>query len=139
MGVYHVIAKILPGFTNDKKMQAYKGVLKESLQEGHVNSSGSLEVLKQMCLELNISDRDREQILIELGVENPSLFDPNKQRTREDIARLKGFRNRIKELVKGLGEEHFQVVKKEKQAIGSLSLEYDVTPAEKAEIMAEFE
>ena len=153
----YVIAKILPGFTRAKKMQAYKGVLKESLEEGYVNFSSSLEVLKQMRTELDMSDRDHEQILTELGVENPSLFDPNKQRTREDLARLQGFRNRIKGLVKpkrrrtakGLGRELLQVVKKEKsmndlfnrekQAIKSLSLEYAVTPEEKAEILAELE
>lgn len=153
----YVIAKILPGFTRAKKMEAYKGVLKESLEEGYVNSSSSLEVLKQMRMELDMSDRDHEQILTELGVENPSLFDPNKQRTREDLARLQGFRNRIKGLVKpkrrrtakGLGRQLLQVVKKEKsindvfegekQAIKSLSLEYAVTPEETAEIMAELE
>lgn len=153
----YVIAKILPGFTHNQKMQAYKGILKESLEEGYVNSSGSLEVLKQMRRSLNMSDRDHEQILTELGVENPSLFDPNKQRTREDLARLQGFRNRIKGIVKpkrrrtakGLGRELLQVVKKEKsmndvfqgkkQAIESLSLEYDVTQEEKAEILAELE
>lgn len=153
----YVIAKILPGFAYNQKMQAYKGILKESLEEGYVNSSGSLEVLKQMRRELDMSDRDHEQILTELGMENPSLFDPNKQRTREDLARLQGFRNRIKGLVKpkrrrtakGLGRELLQVVKKEKsmndvfqgkkQAIESLSLEYDVTPEEKARILAELE
>lgn len=153
----YVIAKILLGFTHNQKMQAYKGILKESLEEGYVNSSGSLEVLKQMRRSLDMSDRDHEQILTELGVENPSLFDPNKQRTREDLARLQGFRNRIKGIVKpkrrrtakGLGRELLQVVKKEKsmndvfqgkkQAIESLSLEYDVTQEEKAEILAELE
>ena len=153
----YVIAKILPGFTDDKKMRAYKGVLEETLKEGHVNSSGSLEVLKQVRLELNMSDRAHEQILAELGIENPSLFDPNRQRSREDTARLEGFRSRIRGLIKpkrrrtakGLGRELLQVVKKEKsmndvfkrekQAIGSLSLEYDVTLEEKAEILAEFE
>ena len=153
----YVIAKILPDFTHNQKMLAYKGILKEFLEEGYVNSSGSLEVLKQMRMELNMSDRDHEQILTELGVENPSLFDPNKQRTREDLARLQGFRNRVKGLVKprrrrtakGLGRELLQVVKKEKsmndvfqgkkQAIESLSLKYDVTPEEKAEILAELE
>ncbi|MDJ0633832.1 MAG: calcium-binding protein [Xenococcaceae cyanobacterium MO_188.B29] len=153
----YVLAKILPGFTREKRIQAYKGVLKESLEEGYVNSSSSLEVLQQMRMELDMSDRDHQQILTELGVENPSLFDPNKQRTREDLARLQGFRNRIKGLVKpkrrrtakGLGRELLQVVKKEKsmadvfneerQAIKSLSLEYSVTSEERAEILAELE
>jgi hypothetical protein len=153
----YVLAKILPGFTQEKRLQAYKGVLKEALEEGYVNSSSSLEVLQQMRMELNMSDRDHEQILTELGVENPNLFDPSKQRTREDWARLQGFRNRIQGLVKpkrrraakGLGRELLQVIKKEKsiadvltqekKAMRSLSLQYSITPEEQAEILAEFE
>ena len=153
----YVIAKILPGFTHAQKMQAYKGVLKESLEEGYVNSSDSLKVLKQMRKSLGLSDRDCEQMLAQLGSENPNLFDRNRQRTREDFARLQGFRNRIRGLIqpkrrrtaKGLGRKLLQVVRKEKlmknvfeqekQAIQSLSQEYDVTLAEKAEILAELE
>ena len=151
----YVLAKILPGFNREKRIQAYKGVLKDALEEGYVNSSSSLEVLQQMRMELNMSDQDHQQVLTELGIENPNLFDPNQQRTREDWARIQGFRNRIQGLVKprrrrtakGLGRELLQVVKKEKsiadvlieekQAVRSLSLEYSITPQEKAEIMAE--
>ena len=153
----YVLAKILPGFTQEKRLQAYKGVLKEVLEEGYANSSSSLEVLQQMRMELNMNDREHQQILTELGVETPHLLDPNKQRTREDWARLQGFRNRIQGLVKpkrrrtakGLGRELLQVVRKEKsiadvltqdkKALRSLSLKYSITPEEQAEILAEFE
>ncbi len=153
----YVLAKVLPSFTHEKRIQAYTGVLKESLEEGYVNSASSLKILQQIRTELDISDRHHQEILTELGIENPSLFDPNQQRTREDFARLQGFRNRIKGLVKrkhrrtakGLGKELLQVVRQEKsiaevfteerQAIKSLSLEYSVTPEEKAEILAELE
>ena len=153
----YVLAKIIPGFDREKRIYVYKGLLKESLEEGHFNFSSSLEVLKQVRRELNISDRDHKRILAELGIENPSLFDPNRQRTREDWARLQGFRNRIKSLVtsrrrrtaKGLGRELLQVITKEKsihdvwkqdkQAISSLRLQYAVTPEEAAEILAELE
>ena len=153
----YVLAKILPGFTREKRLLAYKVVLKESLEEGYVNSAHSLEMLRHMREELDISDRNHEQILTELGLENPSLFAPHQSRTREDYARLQGFRNRIKGLVKpkrrrtakGLGRELLQVVKKEKSmadvftqekpAIKSLSLEYAVTPEEAAEILTELD
>ena len=153
----YVLAKIIPGFTREKRIQAYKGVLKESLEEGHFNSSSSLEMLQQMRRELDIGDRDHDRTLTELGIENPSLFDPNKPRTLEDWVRLQGFRNRIKKLVKskrrrtarGLGKKLLQVVKKEKsmndifvqdkQTIKSLSLKYAVTLEEAVEIMAKLD
>lgn len=84
----YALAKALPGFTHAKKMQAYKGVLQKSLEAGYVNSSSGLEVLEQMRKNLDLSVREREQLLTELGAENPSLFDPNRQRTREDLFSL---------------------------------------------------
>lgn len=51
-----MLAKILPGFTEEKRLDAYKGVLREALEEGYVNSSNSLEVLQHMRQELDISD-----------------------------------------------------------------------------------
>ncbi|MGF1481629.1 MAG: calcium-binding protein [Cyanophyceae cyanobacterium] len=150
----YILAKVLPRFTKAQRFQAYKGVLQEALEEGYVQSASSLEVLKQLRLELDMSDRDHQTLLTELGIEEPSLFDPQRQRTREDWARLQGFRHRLQGLVKpkrrrsakGLGRELLQVVTKEKsleevfvqeKAWRSLSREYALTPAEQAEILAD--
>ena len=70
----YVLAKILPGFTGEKRLQTYRGVLKEALEGGYVSSSSSLEVLLKMRLELDISEQDHGRILVELGVENPDLL-----------------------------------------------------------------
>jgi hypothetical protein len=78
----YVLAKILPGFTAEKRLQAYKQVLREVLEEGYANFFNSLEVLQQMRQGLEISDKEHLRVLTELGVENPGLLNPNKQRTR---------------------------------------------------------
>jgi hypothetical protein len=72
----YVLAKILPGFTGEKRLQAYKGVLREALEEGYVNSSNSLEVLIQMRQQLDISEKEHLTVLTELGVEDPDLLNP---------------------------------------------------------------
>ncbi|MDJ0599811.1 MAG: cyclic nucleotide-binding domain-containing protein [Crocosphaera sp.] len=150
----YVLAKILPGFTGDKRLEAYKGILRDSLEEGYVNSASSLEVLQQMRGELGISEQEHLTILTELGVEDPDLLDPNQQRSRENQLRLQSFRQRIRGMVgskrrrgaKGLGRELLKVVKKEK-AIGdvldkeggtveSLSREYGITLEEENKILA---
>nr|MDJ0707397.1 4Fe-4S binding protein [Leptolyngbyaceae cyanobacterium MO_188.B28] len=70
----YILAKILPGFTQEKRLQTYRGVLLEALEGGYISSSSSLEVLLKMRLELDISDQDHERILAEVGIENPELF-----------------------------------------------------------------
>ncbi|MBR8836499.1 MAG: cyclic nucleotide-binding domain-containing protein [Stigonema ocellatum SAG 48.90 = DSM 106950] len=150
----YVLAKILPGFTGEKRLDAYKGVLREALEEGYVNSSNSLEVLQQMRQELDISDKEHLTVLTELGVEDPDLLDPSKQRTRENQVRLQSYRDQIASMVgskrrrtaKGLGRELLKVVQKEKSiqdvlpkdalAVRSLRREYAITLEEEEKIQA---
>jgi hypothetical protein len=150
----YVLAKILPGFTGEKRLQAYKGVLREALEEGHVNSSNSLEVLQQMRQQLDISEKEHLTVLTELGVEDPDLLNPSKQRSRENQVRLQGYRDQIASMVgskrrraaKGLGRELLKVVQKEKsiqdvlpkdpQAVRSLRREYAITLEEEEQILA---
>ncbi|WP_373527608.1 cyclic nucleotide-binding domain-containing protein [Nostoc sp.] len=150
----YVLAKILPGFTEEKRLQAYKGVLREALEEGYVNSSNSLEVLQQIHQELDISDKEHLTVLTELGVEDPDLLDPTKQQTREDQVRLQSYRDQIASIVgskrrrtaKGLGRELLKVVQKQKsiqdvlpkdpQAMRSLRREYAITLEEEEKIQA---
>ncbi|MCC5618426.1 cyclic nucleotide-binding domain-containing protein [Nostoc sp. CHAB 5836] len=150
----YVLAKILPGFTEERRLQAYKGVLQEVLEEGYSNSSNSLEVLQQMRQELDISDKEHLTVLTELGVEDPDLLDPSKQRSREDQVRLQSYRDQIASMVgskrrrsaKGLGRELLKVVQKKKsiqdvlpkdpQAVRSLRREYAITLEEEEKIQA---
>lgn len=102
----YVLAKVLPGFTGQKRHEAYKGVVREALEEGFVNAASSLEVLKQMRLSLGISDSEHRTLLEELGVEDPGLLDPDSRRSLEDQIRLSGYRKSLERLmlVQRLGE-----------------------------------
>jgi hypothetical protein len=151
----YVLAKILPGFTGEKRMQAYKGVFREALEEGYVTPSNSLEQLQQMRQELGISEQEHDTILTELSVENPELFDPNQKRSKENQLRLQSFRQQLTKMVKGkrrrgatgLGKELLKVVKKEKsisevlqkdeKQMGLLTQEYGITAEEEAQILAD--
>jgi hypothetical protein len=141
----YVLAKILPGFTGEKRLQAYKGVLRAALEEGYVNSFNSLELLQQMRQHLDIGEEKHLTVLTELGVEDPDLLNPSKQRTRENQARLQSYSDQLASLVgskrqraaKGLGREQLKVVQKEKsiqdvlpkapQAVRSLRREFAIT------------
>ncbi len=96
----YVLAKVLPGFTREKRHEAYKGVLQEALEEGHVNYSNSLEVLQQMRQELGISNDEHREVLEELGIEDPELLNPQRQRTLENQIRLSGYQKSLERLMR---------------------------------------
>jgi hypothetical protein len=87
----YVLAKILPDFTQQKRLQAYQGVLKEAIEEGYTDFNHSLEMLQQMRWELQITDSEHQVILRELGIEKPDILDPKKQYSHEDWLRLQSY------------------------------------------------
>ena len=95
----YVLAKILPGFTAEKRLQAYKQVLQEVLEEGYANFFNSLEVLQQMRQGLEISEKEHLRVLTELGVENPDLLYSSKQRPRGNQLRLQSYHDQIVSMV----------------------------------------
>jgi len=95
----YVLAKVLPGFTREKRHEVHKGVVQEALEEGYVNYSSSLEVLQQMRQELGIPDDEHREVLEELGVEDPELLDPNRQRSLENQVRLSGYQKSLERLM----------------------------------------
>ena len=75
----YVLAKVLPGFDKKKKLQSYKGILKDAVNEGYVAPADTLASFQQMRIELNISDREHDTVLTELGQEYSNLFYPTKK------------------------------------------------------------
>lgn len=149
----YVLAKVLPGFTKDKRHEAYKGVLRDALEEGYVNTSSSLEVLKQMRSELNISNEEHRQVLEELGVEDPELLNPSKQRSRENLVRLTGYRKALERMVAlrqrqsgrdfaaDIGEKTSisDLLQNDSNAIRVLRRDYSISSQEEAAILAGFD
>jgi len=95
----YILAKVLPGFTREKRHESYKGVVREALEEGFANTSSSLEVLRQLREELGITDDEHREVLEELGVENPELLNPEHKRTLENQIRLNGYKKSLERLV----------------------------------------
>ncbi|AFZ17951.1 4Fe-4S binding protein [Allocoleopsis franciscana] len=155
----YVLAKVLPDFTKEKRLQAYKQVLQESIEQGYINVN-SLEVLQRLRYELAISDDEHHQILSNLGIENPQLLDPNKQRSHEDWLRLESYREMVESTLnlwhrrpaKGLGADLLDVVggsreiesvqdlaiedtSEDEEALRSLKREYAITSEEEEQIL----
>ncbi|MFQ4136342.1 cyclic nucleotide-binding domain-containing protein [Nodosilinea sp. PGN35] len=153
----YVLAKVLPGFTREKRHQAYKGVVREALEEGYVNYSSSLEVLQQMRQELGITDDEHRLVLEELGIEDPQLLNPDRKRSLENQIRLSGYRKSLERLMllqqKQLDSRTIressppenpygnrtpldQVSLPDSAALRSLRREYSITPQEEEWILS---
>lgn len=63
----YVLAKTLPGATQQHRLNLYRDVLREALLAGHVNSVNSLQLLEQIRQQLEISANDHFEVLTELG------------------------------------------------------------------------
>jgi CRP-like cAMP-binding protein len=135
----YVLAKVLPGFTKEKRHQAYKGVVREMLEEGYVNYSSSLEVLQQMRQELGITDDEHREVLEELGIEDPQLLDPNRQRSLENQIRLNGYRKSLERLMllqQQAGDSSFeQLLQENSTTIRDLRRQYSIAPQEEDKIL----
>jgi CRP-like cAMP-binding protein len=147
----YILAKILPGFTREKRHQAYKGVVREALEEGYVNYSSSLEILQQMRQELGITDDEHRIVLEELGIEDPELLSPNRQRSLENQIRLSGYRKSLERLMLlqskrldglqlsgGHRTAFEQLALQDSSAIHSLRREYSITVQEEDWILSGF-
>ncbi len=95
----YILAKVLPEFTREKRHAAYKGVVREALEEGYANYSSSLEVLQQLRQELGVTDDEHREVLEELGIEDPELLNPDRQRSLENQIRLTGYRKSLERLM----------------------------------------
>jgi len=135
-----VLAKVLPSFSEQKRLAAYKEVLREALEEGYVNSSTSLNLLANIRQELDISADEHASILTELGVEDPSLLDPNYVHSLENSVRLNGYRKALDRLLLLQQQEPLpQLRQRDPHQIKKLRQDYCITEQEEAEILAGLE
>ncbi|MFQ3613265.1 MAG: cyclic nucleotide-binding domain-containing protein [Cyanobacteriota bacterium] len=131
----YVLAKVLPGFTQEKRLEAYKEVLREALDEGYVNSSSSLKVLAQLRQQLDISDDDHQDLLLELGVEDPSLMDPSRLHSLENSVRLSGYRRALERMLTLQSQQSLEeLIRRDPESVQQLRQEYRITPEEEAEL-----
>ncbi|MFQ3584666.1 MAG: 4Fe-4S binding protein, partial [Cyanobacteriota bacterium] len=132
----YVLAKVLPGFTQEKRLEAYKEVLREALDEGYVNSSSSLKVLAQLRQQLDISDDDHQDLLLELGVEDPSLMDPSRLHSLENSVRLSGYRRALERMLTLQSQQSLEeLIRRDPESVQQLRQEYRITPEEEAELV----
>nr|MDJ0518115.1 EF-hand domain-containing protein [Trichodesmium sp. MO_231.B1] len=102
----YLLAKVLPDLSQGKRLQTYKAMLRDAIDEGYVNPANSLESFQQMWQELGISEREHDTVLTELGQQYPELFDSRKPHNIENSLRLESYRETLLEIILHSGKTH---------------------------------
>lgn len=98
----YVLAKTLPSFSREQRMQAYRNILEEVLRTGKTDTSASLELLREVRVEVGVSDDEHRQMLQEFGIDGADkLLDPEKAATFENWIRLDNYRRVIEPILLG--------------------------------------
>ncbi|MDX2244730.1 MAG: cyclic nucleotide-binding domain-containing protein [Leptolyngbyaceae cyanobacterium bins.302] len=136
----YVLAKVLPGVNQEQSLQVYKGVLRETLEQGNADSASSLEVLRPIRQELNIKDEDHFALLTELGSVEPDLMDPKKRRTRENQLRIESYRQALASMLLDLvdsGMSLQEAMQRQRKQLQFLKLEYGMTTEEEEQVLSQ--
>lgn len=136
----YVLAKVLPGFNQELSLQVYKGVLRETLEQGNADSASSLEVLRPIRQELNIKDEDHFTVLTELGSVEPELLDPKKRRTREGQLRLESYRQALASMLLDLVDSGMSLqdaMQRQRKQLQFLKLEYGMSTEEEEAVLSQ--
>jgi len=136
----YVLAKVLPGVNQEQSLQVYKGVLRETLEQGNADSASSLDVLRPIRQELNIKDEDHFTVLTELSSVEPDLLDPRKRRTRESQLRIESYRQALASMLLDLvdsGMSLQEALQRQRKQIQFLKLEYGMTSEEEEEVLSQ--
>jgi hypothetical protein len=65
----YILAKTLPGFSRDQRMRAYRNILREAVQKGTVDPLSSLEFLREIRVEIGVTDDEHREVLQELELD----------------------------------------------------------------------
>lgn len=135
----YILAKVLPEVTRDQRDKVYRGVLIEALEDGIISATEE-NLLKELRKELEIDIDQHYSMLASLGIEDPTLFNPDKQFNLEKRLRLDAYRNNLEFLIFDLvdsGVPISEALERKKSRIDSLKQEYRISEEEEELIAAE--
>ncbi len=96
----YVLAKTLPSFSREQRLQAYRNILEEALRTGRADNSASLELLREVRVEIGVTDDEHRQLLQDLGIDGSSaLLDPERAATFENFVRVDNYRRVVEPLL----------------------------------------
>jgi CRP-like cAMP-binding protein len=128
----YVLAKVLPEVNREQREKVYRGVLIEALDDGIISSKEE-NLLKELRKELEIDIDQHYAILASLGIEDPTLFNPDRQFTLEKRLRLDAYRKNLEFLIFDLVDSGIPIseaLNQKKDRVTALRQEYQISDEE---------
>jgi Cyclic nucleotide-binding domain/FHA domain len=101
----YVLAKTLPSFSRDQKLQAYENILLDTIRTGRADAAGSLEFMRELRGQMGVSDSEHHQLLEQLGLDASGNVDPDAKVSYESWIRTENYRKILESLVAPLLEQ----------------------------------
>jgi len=105
----YILGITLSCITRDEKLNVYKNILHDSLQNGNFNTSDCLALLSDVRNGLGITEEEHNITLQELGIENSNLFDPEVALSQERMLRENNYRDNLIYLIEEAYEKKIKV------------------------------
>jgi CRP-like cAMP-binding protein len=138
----YVLAKTLPNFTVAQKREAYRAILTEALESGHTKSADSLKLLSDVREQLGLTDADHHAITEAVGVQDPTLLDPEAQGSAELQVRRENYRKFLTDLVQrqcpaGVKPAAYLASAEAQEAIGPVRSFFQISEEDHARLVGE--
>ncbi len=89
----YLLTKVLPGVSQDQKLNAYRKILDEAVTNGTTANSSALKLLEDFRHQMNITEEEHNQLLEELGLSDVAHFDSSSVTAEEKAVSLTHYRN----------------------------------------------
>jgi pSer/pThr/pTyr-binding forkhead associated (FHA) protein len=87
----YVLTKVLPAFSQEQKLEAYRQILDDAIATGKTSSAVSLELLHEMRMQMNISDEEHRRLLEALGMSSTADLDAQRAASHEKYACIQNY------------------------------------------------
>lgn len=101
----YVLAKTLPSFSRDQRLQAYENILLETIRTGKTDAAGALEFMRELRGQMGVTDTEHHQLFEQLGLNTSGQGDADSNTSYESWIRLENYRKRLESLVAPLLEQ----------------------------------
>ena len=101
----YVLAKTLPSFSRDQKLQAYENILLDTIRTGRADPASSLEFMRELRGQMGVTDTEHRQLIEQLGLDDSGKTDLDAKVSYESWIRVENYRKILESLVAPLLEQ----------------------------------
>ena len=96
----YILAKTVPGFTASQKKQVYRDVLRETLTSGKADVKSSLESLRELRNQLELTVDDHHQVSDQIQIEISQIMEWQQSSSKEGFIRLRNYQNALESILR---------------------------------------